>query len=196
MKKTLSIILICSICLFWSCIKEDRYQPKPKTYVRIDIPQYEYIVFDTATLPFTFEYPNYGKIVPNSYENNLNWFNIDFQPYGYTLYVTYIHFNNLSFLDSLISDCDKFAYESQNKRSSGVLSKTYNNEYANVFATTYQIKGNKVASPYQFFITDKNNNFIRASLNYNKPANNDSLAPVIKHIEADLEHLISSFRWK
>ncbi|MDR1006816.1 MAG: hypothetical protein LBL74_08160 [Bacteroidales bacterium] len=196
MKKTLLISLSIILIVFSGCQNDNRPFPKPKAYVRITIPQPQYITFDTSTLPFTFEYPDYGVVEPNTFEENSNWFNIDFGKYGYVLYLTYVPMRSAASLDTLINESDKMAYYSQQKRSSGVAAKDYINDSLKIYATIYNIKGSRVATPYQFIITDKEKNFLRASLNNIQQPNNDSLAPVLNRISKDLEHIVSTWRWK
>jgi gliding motility-associated lipoprotein GldD len=189
-------LLFISAIIAASCSSDEYSQPKPKTYVRIEIPQPKYLTFDTSSLPFAFQYPDYGKLVPNTFEANGNWFNLNFEKYGYVLYLTYIPVTSAGYLDTLISDCERLAYEGQNKRSSGVISRSYVNEDERIYATTYHIKGTRVASPEQFFVTDKKKHFLRASLSFTQKPNNDSLAPIIERLNADLENLIGTLRWK
>ena len=162
----------------------------------MDVTPPKYIVFDTSTLPFTFQYPDYGTVTPSSLGENKNWFNLTFEKYGYILYLTYIPLKTTASLDTLISDSDKLAYHSHQKRSTGVALQDYKDDSLGVYATMFQIKGSDVATPYQFYITDQKKHFLRASLNYSQAPNNDSLSPVIDRIGKDLEHIVSTFRWK
>ncbi|MDR0790500.1 MAG: hypothetical protein LBO06_06865 [Bacteroidales bacterium] len=196
MKKNILTSFLIAAILLCGCSKDDRSVPKPKAYIRMDVPPPQYVVFDTSSLPFTFQYPDYGEVVPNSFEPNNNWFNLVFERYGYILYLTYVPLKTASSLDTLVSDSDKMAYYSHRKRATGVASRAFNDDLNRVYATTFQIKGSDVATPYQFYITDSSKHFLRASLNYTQTPNNDSLAPVLNRISADLEHIISTFRWK
>jgi gliding motility-associated lipoprotein GldD len=65
-----------------------------------------------------------------------------------------------------------------------------------LYGKIYEIIGNEAACPCQFWITDKENHFIRASLYLNCPPQNDSLAPIIDYIKKDMLHLIETFSWK
>ncbi len=47
------------------------------------------------------------------------------------------------------------------------------------YGLIYKIKGIGTASPFQFFVTDSTNHFLRGALYFNVKPNNDSLAPVI-----------------
>ena len=195
-KKNIVICFLVMAILVCGCSNDDRSVPKPKTYLRIDIAPPQYVVFDTSSLPFTFQYPDYGVPIPNTFEPNKNWFNLSFEKYGYILYLTYVPLRTAATLDTLISDSDKLAYHSHRKKAAGVASLDYSDDSLNVYATMFQIKGSEIATPYQFYITDQKNHFLRASLNYNQVPNNDSLAPILDRISKDLEHIISTFRWK
>ncbi len=181
----------CSICLI-SCNNED-YIPKPRAYFRIDLPEKSYQIFDTI-YPYSFEYPKYSQM---KRDNNSNaekyWINIHFPDYKATIHLTYKTINNN--LDSLIESSRKFVDKHISKASS-ITEKAYENKDNQVYSIVYNIKGNDVASPYQFFVTDKNKHFLRGALYFNMEPSNDSLAPVIDFIEKDIDHLISTLKWK
>ena len=59
----------------------------------------------------------------------------------------------------------------------------------------YEVGGD-AASNAQFFLTDSSQHFIRGSLYFNNPPNEDSLRPVIHFVKLDLFHLIETFRWE
>jgi gliding motility-associated lipoprotein GldD len=60
----------------------------------------------------------------------------------------------------------------------------------------FDIRGVNVASMYQFYITDSSKHFIRGALYFDHAPNNDSLAPVIEFLKADIDHLIETFTWR
>ena len=66
----------------------------------------------------------------------------------------------------------------------------------NVFGLVYKIEGLGTATPYQFYVTDSTNHYLRGALYFNAHPNNDSLAPVIEFLEKDINHLISTMEWK
>ena len=59
----------------------------------------------------------------------------------------------------------------------------------------YEIKGN-AASPLQFVLTDSTKHFLRGALYFNETPNADSIAPISKYVEEDVQRLIESVRWK
>lgn len=192
LKNIIFITIICITICLTSCNSED-YTPKPRAYFRIDLPQKSYQKFDTI-FPYSFEYPTYAIIKRDNKSNAENyWLNIHFPEYKATIHITYkAVYNNL---DSLIQSSRKFVDKHINKASS-IKEKSYDNPENLIYSLVYNIKGNEVASPYQFFATDNKKHFIRGALYFNMQPNNDSLAPVIEFIEKDIDHLISTLRWK
>jgi len=186
-----SVISISS-ALFFSCGSED-YSPKPRAFFRIDLPEKSYQTFDTL-FPYSFEYPVYAKIKRNDANDEYRyWMNVNFIAYNATIHITYKQLTNN--LDSLIENTRKFVDKHISKATS-IKEKAYENPQNNVYGVVYNIKGNSVASQYQFFVTDRKKHFIRGALYFNMQPSNDSLAPVIEFIEKDIDHLISTLKWK
>jgi gliding motility-associated lipoprotein GldD len=193
--KYISIILFC-IVAFVGCSDNQNSTPKPKTYFRIDVPKPNYLTFDTLSLPFTFQYPNYGVVEEKEDKNsNINWFNIYFKDYGCKLYMTFINLNKNVRLDTLINDSYNFTKE-HDKFSSGVIEKEFANNKDKVYGYLFDIKGSQVASPYQFYVTDSSKYFLRGALYFDYKANNDSLSPIINRIKTDIDYMISTLKWK
>lgn len=191
-RNTVLIVLILIITVISSCNNDD-YTPKPRAYFRINLPQKSYQKFDTI-FPYSFEYPTYAIIKRDNKSNAEKfWINIQFPEYKAIIHLTYKPVKNN--LDSLIERSRKFVDKHISKASS-IKEKSYENIDNNIYSIVYNIKGNEVASPYQFFATDKNKHFLRGALYFNMQPNNDSLAPVIEFIEKDIDHLINTLKWK
>jgi hypothetical protein len=60
---SISIYIFFIIQFLTGC--SEVYSPKPRGYFRIDLPEKQYIRFD-STYPYTFEYPVYAKVVPDN----------------------------------------------------------------------------------------------------------------------------------
>lgn len=193
MKRT--IIPIIAILLFASCGKEPP-MPKPNTYLRLSVPQPKYLHYDDKNLPFAFDYPNYGEIVPvKSDDKSSIWFNIVFERYGFEANVSYVPIKTDTSLAYMVNDCYTFL-DRHKKLSSGIVERQYENREARVYGTAFEIKGSEVVSPYQFYLTDSVRHFVRVALHCRFVPNNDSLAVVIKRIDTDLDNMINSLRWK
>ena len=81
-------------------------------------------------------------------------------------------------------------------KANAITQQEFINPKEKVYGLTFTIKGTEAASPYQFYLTDSNSKFIRGALYFNIVPNNDSLAPVIEFLKGDIDHMISTFRWK
>jgi gliding motility-associated lipoprotein GldD len=185
-------ILIISTFLVFSCGGED-YAPKPRAFFRIDLPAKSYQAFDTL-YPYSFEYPKYAVIQRSKgLGEDRYWINVNFPAYNATIHITYKPVKNN--LDSLVGSARKFVDKHISKATS-IKEKAYENPGNNVYGVVYNIKGNSVASPYQFFVTDREKHYVRGALYFNMPPSNDSLAPVIEFIEKDIDYMISTLKWK
>jgi gliding motility-associated lipoprotein GldD len=184
------ILLLLSV-IIGSC-KND-YYPKPRGYFRIDLPEKEYQLFDTA-FPYRFEYPVYSNIVLDTLPNaEPYWINITFHQFKGTLHLSYKEINHN--LNQYLEDTRSMAMKHIPK-ASGIENRQFVNPEAKVYGLIYDISGSGAASPYQFYITDSTRHFMRGALYFNTVPNNDSLAPVIQFLEADINHLVETFRWK
>ncbi|MEJ2596302.1 MAG: gliding motility lipoprotein GldD, partial [bacterium] len=84
-QKTVLIMLL--VTFFVAC--EQVYTPKPRGYFRIDLPEKNYLSFDT-TFPYTFEYPAYAEITPDPYSpGEKYWINVNYLPFHATLHFSY-----------------------------------------------------------------------------------------------------------
>jgi len=173
-----------------SCRKA--YTPRPRTYVRIDFPEKEYILYD-STAPYCFEYPIYANVVPDlSGKKNPYWFNVIFPSLNGRIYLSYMNINND--LDDLIRDSREFVYKHTIKADQISENPVYDNE-RNIYGILYDIKGN-TASSVQFFVTDSTRHFLRGALYFNTQPDKDSLSPVIQFVREDIIHLINTLGWK
>jgi gliding motility-associated lipoprotein GldD len=179
------------LLLVTSC--SDSYTPKPRGYFRIDLPERSFRVFDT-TFPYTFEYPGYADITPDSSKMaEPYWINIRYKPFNATLHFSYkvIKGNLAQYLDDAHTLVNKHI-----PKANAISQREFADPADHVFGLVYDIRGADAASPYQFYLTDSISEFVRGALYFNQIPNNDSLAPVIDFLKKDLEHMISTFRWK
>ncbi len=187
-----SILFALGIFLFInSC--DNNYVPKPRGYFRIDIPEKNYISLDT-NFPYKFEYPDYAEIHPDKHSpNEPFWINLEFSQFHGILHISYKKINNnlIEYLEDSRTMVVKLI-----PKASSIDDELILNKKSNVFGLKYNINGIGAASPFQFFVTDSVNHFLRGALYFNVIPNNDSLAPVIDFIKEDIEHLIETFEWK
>ncbi|HNY02579.1 MAG TPA: gliding motility lipoprotein GldD [Bacteroidales bacterium] len=186
----LTFLLLLTPFLF-SCT--GNYTPKPRGYFRIDLPEKSYRVFDSV-YPYSFECPVYAGISEDSTPMaEPAWINIRYRPFNATLHISYkpVHGNLAEYLEDAHTLVNKHI-----PKASAISQRAYVDGENHVYGLVYQIRGADAASPCQFYLTDSVANFIRGALYFNNIPNNDSLAPVIDFLRSDVEHMISTFRWK
>jgi len=186
----LSVVLLLFIATMLSC--RGHQSPKPRGYFRIEFPEHSYQQFDT-TFPYKFEYPKYSKIVMDTLPDaEPYWCNIAFASLNGQIHLSYKKVGDQFY--ELLEDSRNLAYKHSIK-ADAINERFFEDSDKQVMGILYEIKGN-AASPFQFFVTDSTEHFLRGSLYFNTVPNKDSLAPVIEFIKADIEHIIESIEWK
>lgn len=186
-----ALALSFTILLLTSCGGE--YYPKPHGHFRIDLPEREYVRFDT-TFPYSFSYPVYARIdFHTSDPGELYWIDVEFPRFRGKVHLSYKPVSGN--LNQYVEDSRTMAMKHIPK-ASGIKTESFVNPEGKVYGLTYMISGVEAASPYQFYVTDSTRHFLRGALYFNVVPNNDSLAPVIEFLEEDLRHMIETFAWK
>jgi gliding motility-associated lipoprotein GldD len=192
MKLTINfVITLILIALFSAC--ENSYTPKPRGYFRIDLPKKSYQKLDSI-FPYSFEYPVYSNITNDPYApNKKDWINLNFPDYNAVLHISYKKVDNN--LADYLNDAHMLVSKHIDK-AEAIYDSLIMHPEKNVFGLVYKIEGLGTATPYQFYVTDSTNHYLRGALYFNAHPNNDSLAPVIAFLEKDINHLISTMEWK
>ena len=187
------LIPVFFILFILSC--GDSYNPKPRGFFRIDLPEKEYRVFDSI-FPYTFEYPVYAKIQPDlSPASEPYWADIFFPQFKASIHLSYKEVKSQEDLYLYFDDSRTFANK-QIPKATAIRESSVVDDNREVYGLTYEIKGTGAASTYQFYLTDSTKHFLRGALYFNFNPNNDSLAPVIDFIAKDIEHLIYTLEWQ
>lgn len=184
--KHITLLFIALFCI--SCNQND-YSPKPRGYLRIDFPEKSYQSLD-STYPYTFEYPEYGKIKPDNSQKY--WMDLYFPEFKGTIHISYKEVDNN--LYQYLEDSRNLAYK-HSVKADAINERLFINQNKEVFGTLYEIEGN-AASSVQFYLTDSSRHFLRGALYFYTQPNIDSLAPVINFFKKDINHLIETFQWK
>lgn len=190
--RRLNIALILLFIIIVSACNQN-YSPKPRGYFRIDLPQRQYIEFDT-TYPYSFEYPDYISIEKDMHSpNEKYWINLIAHDFDATIHLSYkvVDGNLVKYLEDSHTLVTKHI-----PKADAIYDNLIIDAERNVFGLGYKIVGSSAASPYQFFLTDSSSHFLRGALYFNTIPNNDSLQPVINFMIEDVEHLIETLKWK
>jgi len=181
------------LCLLLASSCGSSYTPKPRGYFRIDLPGRKYQLFD-STFPYSFEYPVYAGISPDSSKMaEPYWINIGYSPFHATLHISYkvVKGNLAQYLNDAHTLVNKHI-----PKANAISQREYIDRENRVYGLIYDIRGADAASSCQFYVTDSVSKFVRGALYFNLIPNNDSLAPVIDFLKGDIEHMITTFRWK
>ena len=221
MKRWLLIIAAAG-CLLASCHND--YTPKPHAYLRIDLPEHNYWLVDTlptsinghampsVVLPFLFEandsaeltlkkprqvatFMSDGSVKPARIKYNEVWLDINYPRWNGVVFLTYHRMHGPADLRGEVDSSLRYL-EQHYQIATGVEEQGYEDPEHKVYGNVYYLKGSKVASTCQFWLTDSNSHYLRGALYLNVTPNNDSLAPVIDYLQADVEHLVETLRWR
>lgn len=197
MKFKFSTTILCfvTILLFASCGGSSVHNPKPRGYIRIDLPESTYVDYDTTALPFRFERNDKTTVDLKRDEKRLKWVDLRYPDLNAYIFMTYIPLEKTSDLAGEVDTSYKLLSQ-HFEFSSGITEFLYDNKEAHVYATTYKLRGKNVASTYQFWATDSVQHFLRGSLYIDCVPNNDSLAPVLKYLHIDIDHILETLEWK
>ena len=205
--------IACCLLLF-AC--NSTYTSKKTGYFKIDFPERKYVPFDKENFPYSFEYPAYAQVVQDityfdSSAENPYWINVDFPQFDARIFLsykivggkatykvkqpngTYKDSVGINVFDKMVNDAFNLTNKNQSVASSikDSLIRTANG----VTGVFFRVGGN-AATAKQFFLSDTTKNFIRGALYFNVTPNVDSLRPVQEFLQADIDHLINTFRWK
>jgi gliding motility-associated lipoprotein GldD len=169
------------------------YYPKPRGYFRIDLPEKQYKHLDSI-FPFVFDYPVYSSITSDVYSpQEKNWINLNFKRFKGSLHLSYKKVDGN--LNKYMEDSRAMVFKHIPK-ATAIDNCLIFDKQRRIFGLIYEISGSGAASPYQFFVTDSVNHFLRGALYFNIVPNNDSLAPVIDFLKKDIEKIIETIEWK
>ncbi|MDR1459921.1 MAG: hypothetical protein LBI60_06875 [Bacteroidales bacterium] len=178
-------------CFFFIACRDEVYLPKPHGYFRINIQDTTYQPL-THSFPYFFEYSKWG-FIDSLANRERNWVNLVYPNLDAVLYITYknLHNNNL---EDLINDSRMLAFK-QIVKADDMIESQILDTTQHLYGRIYEAIGDEVACTFQFWLTDRENHFFRASLYLNNAPQNDSLEPVISYLKKDMMHLIETFHW-
>ena len=194
---TVIVIFLVLGILLGSCKSEIEMIPRPRMYPRIVFPERNYVNFDKFYCPFSFKYPDYAEIVQDTVffdEKPAHpcWFDLRFAPLNSSLHCSYYPIRNRADFDKFVNDAFNMAGKHNIKADAR---EEYLIQDKGISGIIFEIKG-PVASPYQFFITDSLNHFMRGSLYINDAVNPDSTRIIVDFLKKDIEIMIEHFNWK
>ena len=188
MKISVSIGVVFLLLLVGCGEEPGDYYPKPRGYMRLDFPERAYDIFNPDSCPYQFEIPEYFSILDKANCNK----DILMDRFNATLYLTYLPIDtnllmNIEYSRKLVYDHSIKADAIEEIPLIDPLRKAY--------GLKYNIKGD-AASPYQFYVTDSTNHFLRGALYFNVKPNYDSVRSSLEYISEDIDKILGTIRWK
>ena len=191
------IIGLILFILIASCSTEPNQQPRPRQYPRISFPTKEYQSYSYVACPFAIDIPAYSNVIQKKrfFEEVLDnpcWFDVVMEDFNATIHCSYYEISEDYSFDKLVNDAYTMASKHNVKASFREEFIVENQRGAK--GMIFKING-PVATPYQFYMSDSTNHFLRGSLYFNDRVDTDSIAPVVAFIEKDIERLLESLDW-
>ena len=193
MRKIIALLTgIIGLTITLTACKSDIPVPKPSLYLKHTFPKQEYQAIE-PTCPYTFEVNKAYTIKDvNSPVANTCHKEMDLGMLNGAMHFSYMRMTEpLSEYVNYIND----KVEEHIVKASGKKIRDYVNPETKVYGTIFEIQGN-VATPIQFYLTDSTNHFFSGVLYFNAIPKYDSLKTSIEYVNADLEHMINTFKWK
>lgn len=185
--------------LFWgtfflvSCGEATQTTPHPRGFQRIDLPEKSYQHYQLEACNYSFDLPAYAEVKPDPYPNAEEcWYNVHYKPFGATLHLSYRNIKNREELFKVINDSREMVFKHVSRADQIIENYISKDNFRGIF---YELDGS-TATNAQFYITDSTQHFLRGSLYFNTRTNQDSIAPVLKFLKADMLRLIESLEWK
>jgi gliding motility-associated lipoprotein GldD len=171
----------------------NEYTPKPHAYPRIEFPEHRYARFESEA-PFSFEIPTYCRMQKDTdFNSEPFWYNLQFPPFDATLHISYKALRTPKDLDSLIDDSRRLVFK-HTVKAEEIEEREIRDSLGN-FGLFYDLYGN-TATPLNFFISDRQNHFLRAAYYFNNYTERDSVAPVLQFVKKDILRMVETFRWE
>lgn len=192
------ILFLFVLCILLSqCQDGPVFTPKPRAFPKVNYPEKQYQDFDQDYCKFTFSYPAYARIEQTEayFEEapvDPCWFDIYIPEFDSRLHCSYYPIGPDKDFETLKKDAFKLA-DWHNKKANFIDELIIQKEN-NVSGFAFDIEG-PAASPFQFFVTDSTQHFLRGALYFNTEARPDSLAPIVDFVKEDILKIIETFRW-
>lgn len=195
-------LLLCSLLVFalTRCDDEIPPVPKPRSYPRVDFPQRAYVPLGVSYCDFTFERPASTTVVQEkSFFDQAPvdpcWFNLDLAPaLNGKIHFSYYPIRSYAQWEELRDEAFQLVGV-HNQRASDIEEIVIHRDSADVHGIAFDIAG-PAASPFQFFLTDTTNHFLRGALYFETQVNPDSLAPVIDYVKEDIFKIVETLSWE
>ncbi|CAH1002394.1 hypothetical protein LEM8419_03290 [Neolewinella maritima] len=194
------LILVGLLLCLGSCGDAPPPVPKPRSYPRVEYPPRQYTDLGADYCRFTFERPASTTVEQEtSYFDEAPadpcWFNLRLAgALNGTLHFSYYPIRSPDQWEELRDEAFELVGV-HNQRASSIEEIVIHRDAARVHGVAFDIAG-PAASPFQFFLTDSTEHFLRGALYFETQPNPDSLAPVIDYVKEDIFRIVETLAWQ
>ena len=186
-------LLLLMFLVFAGGCGDEKYTPKPRAFQRIDLPKHEYKKYWLTQCHYAFDLPVYAEVKLDPYPLAEEcWYNVNYLPFGATLHLSYRNIKNREDLFHMLNDSREMVYKHVMRADEIIENYIKTPKFQGIF---YELDGS-TATNAQFYVTDSTQHFLRGSLYFNSKTDQDSIAPVLKFLKADMMRLIESLEWE
>ncbi|MFM9075083.1 MAG: gliding motility lipoprotein GldD [Bacteroidota bacterium] len=188
----IGIPLALAVCLFLNSCERD-YQPKPRGYNRLVLPDPVYRV-SPDSLPYQFSYSTHATLLDDtSWISEPYWVEVYYPALKANIHLTYKRIRKADDLKEYINDA--YVLTSKHQIKASAIDEVVITTPSGKKAVIAEVSG-EVPSQFQFTITDSTRHFLRGAVYFFTKVTHDSLAPAIDYVKRDALHLINSLQWK
>ena len=179
---------------------ETIFVPKPKGYNRIELPDHKYVQLQSEH-PYTFQHSVYATVSQHkSAYTEPHWIDVYYPSFDASVQLTYkvLGENNDKnkvreiVVNEMTNDARKLTNR-HNVKAFSIEEVELENKNG-ISSYVFELEGD-VPSQFQFYATDSTKNFLRGALYFKTATKNDSLAPVIEFVKADIVHMLNTLDW-
>jgi gliding motility-associated lipoprotein GldD len=195
------LLMVCSLpLLFFACGDGVPPVPKPRAYPRVEFPERAYLPLQADYCSFTFERPASTEVVQetNFFDEapaDPCWFDLRLAPaLNGSIHFSYYPVESYEQWEELRDQAFELAGV-HNQRASDIQEIVIHREGERVHGIAFDIAG-PAASPFQFFLTDTTDHFLRGALYFDTRVDPDSLAPVVDYVKEDIFRIVETLEWE
>ncbi len=180
------------------CGEETSSLPKPRAFPRVLYPSGKMEPFKLEVCPFSFAKPSYTEVERDTAyfdEKPLNpcWFDIVTPALNGRVHLSYYPVSSRAEFEKHRDDAYTLVGK-HNIVASYIDEVPITRPESKVTGFAFDIDGD-VASPFQFFVTDSTNHFLRGALYVRAKASSDSLAPIYQFLREDALEVLNTLEW-
>lgn len=196
----LAFLLMLSVFTFTACGDGALPIPKPRSYPRVMYPERAYEKKQSAYCQFSFDAPASSSLIREELFFDRTppdscWFDLKLAPeLNGSIHFSYYPIDSEGTWEGLLDEAFQLVGV-HNDRASDIQEIAIHRNEANVHGVAFDIAG-PAASPFQFFLTDSTNHFLRGALYFDAEVQPDSIAPVVAFVKEDIFRLVESFEWE